>query len=61
MLWYRQVPVELMLEAIMPRMAGETFSYERLETLGDAVLKHAVSLHLVQTYPSAHEGLPYCE
>ena len=53
--------MELMLEAIMPRMAGETFSYERLETLGDAVLKHAVSLHLVQTYPSAHEGLPYCE
>ena len=54
----RQVPVKLMMEAIMPRMAEEAFSYERLETLGDAVLKHAVSLYLLQACPTAHEGMP---
>ena len=54
---HRHVPLEMMLEAIMPRMAGEAFSYERLETLGDAVLKQAASLHLHQAYPAAHEGV----
>ncbi|KAL0407818.1 UNVERIFIED_CONTAM: Endoribonuclease Dicer3a [Sesamum radiatum] len=35
---------------------NETFSMERLELLGDSVLKYAVSCHLFLKYPKKHEG-----
>lgn len=34
----------------------ENFSLERLELLGDSVLKYAVSCHLFLKYPKKHEG-----
>ena len=53
----REVPNERVHEALLPRLAGEQISYERLETLGDAALKMIVSLQLFLSYPLAHEGV----
>ena len=44
------------LEALTPKACQEDYSYERLELLGDAFLKFAVSLFLFLTFPEAHEG-----
>ena len=46
----------LMMEAIMPKACQELICYETLETLGDAFLKFAVSVHLYRLFPQAHEG-----
>ncbi|XP_058069603.1 endoribonuclease Dicer homolog 3a [Magnolia sinica] len=46
----------LILEAITTLRCCEDFSLERLELLGDSVLKYAVSCHLFLTYPKKHEG-----
>ena len=46
----------LVLEALVPRLCGEDFSLERLETLGDAFLKYAATLFLFSSFPQAHEG-----
>lgn len=35
---------------------SESFSMERLELLGDSVLKYVVSCHLFLNYPEKHEG-----
>lgn len=40
----------------MPSRCQEGLSLERLEVLGDAVLKLLVGLHLYQQHPTAHEG-----
>ncbi|CAK7352744.1 unnamed protein product [Dovyalis caffra] len=46
----------LILEAITTLRCCESFSMERLELLGDSVLKYAVSCHLYLKYPNKHEG-----
>ncbi len=48
----------LVREALMPRSCGQQASYEKLEILGDAVLKYQATLHCFKAYPQAHEGLP---
>ncbi|KAJ3088764.1 hypothetical protein HK102_008011 [Quaeritorhiza haematococci] len=44
------------LKAITARSAGLPFSYERLETLGDAFLKVALTLHKWVNFPNLQEG-----
>jgi len=44
------------LEAITTMRCSESFSMERLELLGDSVLKYVVSCHLFLKYPKKHEG-----
>ena len=46
----------LILEAITPRMALETIDCERLEMLGDSVIKLLISMRLHATFPEADEG-----
>ncbi|KAK3162796.1 hypothetical protein QOZ80_1BG0093880 [Eleusine coracana subsp. coracana] len=46
----------LILEALTTLRCCEDFSMERLELLGDSVLKYAVSCHLFLTFPNKHEG-----
>ncbi|OAY54204.1 endoribonuclease Dicer homolog 3 isoform X4 [Manihot esculenta] len=50
------IPSSLMLEAITTLRCCETFSMERLELLGDSVLKYAISYDLFLRYPTKHEG-----
>ncbi|XP_031478988.1 endoribonuclease Dicer homolog 3a-like [Nymphaea colorata] len=51
-----QIPVDLILEALTTRRCAEDFSLERLELLGDSVLKYVVSCNLFLKYPRKHEG-----
>ncbi|XP_061374875.1 endoribonuclease Dicer homolog 3a isoform X2 [Gastrolobium bilobum] len=46
----------LILEALTTLRCCENFSMERLELLGDSVLKYAVSCQLFLEYPNKHEG-----
>ncbi|KAK2645038.1 hypothetical protein Ddye_020233 [Dipteronia dyeriana] len=46
----------LILEAVTTLRCCEIFSMERLELLGDSVLKYAVSCYHFLTYPEIHEG-----
>ncbi|KAG1358569.1 putative Endoribonuclease Dicer [Cocos nucifera] len=46
----------LILEAITTVRCCEDFSLERLELLGDSVLKYAVSSYLFMKFPKKHEG-----
>ncbi|XP_062207830.1 endoribonuclease Dicer homolog 3a isoform X2 [Phragmites australis] len=46
----------LILEALTTLRCCEDFSMERLELLGDSVLKYTVSCHLFLTFPNKHEG-----
>ncbi|KAJ7383942.1 Endoribonuclease Dicer [Desmophyllum pertusum] len=46
----------LVLQALTPTHSGDAFDLERLEMLGDAFLKLAVSLHLFCTYKDKDEG-----
>ncbi|KAK2965570.1 hypothetical protein RJ640_018736 [Escallonia rubra] len=46
----------LILEALTTLRCNESFSMERLELLGDSVLKYAVSCHLFLKYPEKNEG-----
>lgn len=51
----------LILEAITTVRCCEDFSLERLELLGDSVLKYAVGCYLFLKFPTQHEGqLTYC-
>ncbi|KAG1732456.1 uncharacterized protein EDB91DRAFT_1152051 [Suillus paluster] len=50
------LPFPLLITAITAPVAQAHVNYQRLETLGDAVLKFVVSLHLLATYPLWHEG-----
>uniref|UniRef100_A0A7N0U744 Uncharacterized protein n=1 Tax=Kalanchoe fedtschenkoi TaxID=63787 RepID=A0A7N0U744_KALFE len=46
----------LILEALTTLRCGESFSMERLELLGDSVLKYSVSCNIFLRYPKKHEG-----
>ena len=46
----------LVLQALTTNHSGDAFNLERLEMLGDAFLKLAVSLHLFCTYKDKDEG-----
>ncbi|KAK8543151.1 hypothetical protein V6N13_136315 [Hibiscus sabdariffa] len=50
------IPSSLILEALTSLRCCESFSMERLELLGDSVLKYAVSCYLFLRYPEKHEG-----
>ncbi|KAK7410183.1 hypothetical protein VNO78_00768 [Psophocarpus tetragonolobus] len=50
------IPSSLILQALTTLRCAESFSMERLELLGDSVLKYAVSCHLFLKYPKKHEG-----
>ncbi|KAH7690356.1 endoribonuclease Dicer protein [Dioscorea alata] len=50
------IPSSLILEAITTLRCCESFSLERLELLGDSVLKYALSCHLFLNCPKKHEG-----
>lgn len=52
-----QLPsIDMVLEAITPRMCLEIMDSERLELVGDSFLKFAVSVELFRLYPEKHEG-----
>ncbi|KAF3446126.1 hypothetical protein FNV43_RR11305 [Rhamnella rubrinervis] len=51
-----QISSSLILEALTTLRCCESFSMERLELLGDSVLKYVVSCHLFLKYPEKHEG-----
>ncbi|KZP21485.1 P-loop containing nucleoside triphosphate hydrolase protein [Athelia psychrophila] len=51
-----QVSLSLLRTAITAPVAQAEFDYERLETLGDTVLKFVVGLQLLAEYPLWHEG-----
>ncbi|KAJ1825913.1 Dicer-like protein 1, partial [Coemansia sp. RSA 2708] len=44
-------------EAITSSSANTDLSYERLETLGDSVLKYIATVMLFVAYPDVHEGI----
>ncbi|XP_072998886.1 endoribonuclease Dicer homolog 3a isoform X1 [Typha latifolia] len=50
------IPSSLILEALTTLRCCEDFSLERLELLGDSVLKYAVSCSLFLKFPEKHEG-----
>jgi len=45
-----------MLQTLTPRLANESNDSERLECLGDALLKLVVTVELFRLYPQRHEG-----
>lgn len=51
-----QISSSLILEALTTMKCNASFSMERLELLGDSVLKYALSCHLFLKYPDKHEG-----
>ncbi|KAL8107399.1 endoribonuclease Dicer homolog 3-like [Apium graveolens] len=51
-----QIPSSLILEALTTMKCNASFSMERLELLGDSVLKYVLSCHLFFKYPDKHEG-----
>ncbi|XP_074345959.1 endoribonuclease Dicer homolog 3a-like isoform X1 [Apium graveolens] len=51
-----QISSSLILEALTTMKCNESFSMERLELLGDSVLKYATSCYLFLKYPNKHEG-----
>ena len=50
------IPLYLLLEASTTPAAQEHSHYQRLETLGDTVLKYIVSIQLLSAHPLWHEG-----
>ncbi|KAJ7066996.1 hypothetical protein C8F01DRAFT_1119904 [Mycena amicta] len=50
------IPLNLLTAALCAPVAQEQSNYERMETLGDTVLKFMVSLQLLGEYPHWHEG-----
>lgn len=51
-----EIPLNLILQALTAPSANLGYSYESLETLGDAFLKIAISLDLFIKYPDRDEG-----
>ncbi|KAL5559568.1 hypothetical protein UlMin_035779 [Ulmus minor] len=51
-----QISSSLILEALTSLRCCEDFSMERLELLGDSILKYVVSCYLYLKYPKKHEG-----
>ncbi|KAI0338992.1 P-loop containing nucleoside triphosphate hydrolase protein [Trametopsis cervina] len=50
------IPFELLRTAITAPASQERQNYQRLETLGDTVLKYTASIQLFSQYPLWHEG-----
>lgn len=50
------IPATLIMQAVTTMRCLESFSLERMELLGDSVLKYAVSSHLFLKYDKKHEG-----
>jgi hypothetical protein len=48
--------MELLVEALSAPCAGEPVNYQRLEFIGDSILKFLVSLQLFLVHPHWHEG-----
>ncbi|KAJ3510188.1 hypothetical protein NLJ89_g4818 [Agrocybe chaxingu] len=51
-----EVPIPLLTNAVTAPVSGERLNYQRLETLGDTVLKFVVGIQLFAEYPLWHEG-----
>ncbi|ONM05636.1 dicer-like 102 [Zea mays] len=54
--YIQRIPSSLILEAITTLRCCESFSLERLELLGDSVLKYVIGCDLFLRYPMKHEG-----
>ncbi|PFH49493.1 hypothetical protein AMATHDRAFT_63058 [Amanita thiersii Skay4041] len=50
------IPIQLLINAMTAPAAGEQLNYQRLETLGDTVLKFMTTQYLLAEYPFWHEG-----
>lgn len=50
------IPLSLLTVAITAPSSNDRHNYQRLETLGDAVLKFVVGVQLLAEYPLWHEG-----
>ncbi|KAK0470329.1 uncharacterized protein EV420DRAFT_1258136 [Desarmillaria tabescens] len=50
------IPSQLLTIAMMAPSSQERYNYQRLETLGDTVLKYLVSIQLLSEHPLWHEG-----
>ncbi|KAF9474151.1 P-loop containing nucleoside triphosphate hydrolase protein [Pholiota conissans] len=50
------IPLPLLTTAITAPESGERSNYQRMETLGDTVLKFIASLNIFAQYPLWHEG-----
>lgn len=48
--------IEIVKEALSASSAGEILDYQRLELIGDTVLKFITAVQLFTSYPSWHEG-----
>lgn len=51
-----KIPSPFLMTAITAPVAEDLTNYQRLETLGDAVLKLIVAVNLIAAYPLWHEG-----
>lgn len=51
-----RISFKLLITAITAPVSGAPFDYQRLEILGDTVLKFTVGLQLLAEYPHWHEG-----
>ena len=50
------IPISLLRTAVTAPAAGEKLNYQRMETLGDTVLKIIAGIQLLAEYPLWHEG-----
>jgi endoribonuclease Dicer len=50
------IPADILMTALTAPVSQESNNYERLETLGDCVLKFLASLQLLADFPFWHEG-----
>ena len=50
------VPISLLRIAVTAPAAGEKLNYQRMETLGETVLKIITGIQLLAEYPLWHEG-----
>ncbi|PBL04406.1 P-loop containing nucleoside triphosphate hydrolase protein [Armillaria gallica] len=50
------IPSQLMTIAMTAPLSQERYNYQRLETLGDTVVKYLVSIQLLSEHPLWHEG-----
>lgn len=52
----KDIPIMLFLEAITPRMCDEPINFERIELLGDSILKLITTMELYRLYPNQDEN-----
>jgi dsRNA-specific ribonuclease len=53
---FKSPNASLMLEALSPRLVGEMIDSERLELLGDSLLKLVTTVEVFRIFPTKHEG-----